>query len=126
VNVWHLSDLPSFPLPTTFKSFFENLLAIQFLQVEERAAGLHPGLCGGDWAAPFRDQAAGGEGRHQWRRHESKRYHLGNVADLGCLSRIPDPYFSIPEPNFFQPRSRIRIKEFKYFNPKNGSKHSEI
>jgi hypothetical protein len=26
----------------------------------------------------------------------------------------------IPDPNFFHPRSRIRIKEFKYFNPKNG------
>jgi hypothetical protein len=45
-----------------------------------------------------------------------------SVADLGCLCRIPDPTFfhpgsrirtvSIPDP-----RSRIRIKEFKYFNP---------
>jgi hypothetical protein len=32
-------------------------------------------------------------------------------ADPGCLSRIPDP-------TFFHPGSRIRIKEFKYFNPK--------
>ncbi len=91
---------------------------MQFLQVEERAAGLHPRLCGGDWAAPLRDQAAGGEGRHQWRWHESQRYHFGSVADPGYLSRIPDPNFSIPDPFFFQPGSRIRIKDFKYFNPK--------
>jgi len=37
---------------------------------------------------------------------------------------IPDPgseFFPsrIPDPNFFYPGSRIRIKEFKYFNPKN-------
>ncbi len=42
---------------------------------------------------------------------------------------IPDPrsecfpspirMFSIPDPNFFHPGSRIRIKKFKYFNPKN-------
>ncbi len=38
-----------------------------------------------------------------------------SVADLGCLSRIPGPNYSIPDPNFFP--SRIRIKEFKYFNP---------
>ncbi len=36
---------------------------------------------------------------------------MDSVADPGCLSRIPDP-------TFFQPGSRIRIKEFKYFNPK--------
>ncbi len=29
---------------------FENLLAMQYMQVEECAAGLHPRLCGGDWA----------------------------------------------------------------------------
>jgi hypothetical protein len=39
------------------------------------------------------------------------RYRLFSVADTGCLSQIPDP-------NFFHPGSRIRIKEFKYFNPK--------
>ncbi len=33
-----------------------------------------------------------------------------SVADPGCLSRIPDPIF-------FHPGSRIRMKEFKYFNP---------
>jgi hypothetical protein len=38
---------------------------------------------------------------------------MDSVADLGCLSRIPDP-------NFFHPGSRIRLKEFKYFNLKNG------
>jgi hypothetical protein len=41
-----------------------------------------------------------------------------SVADPGCLSRIR--LFSIPDPNFFHPVSRIRIKEFKYINPKNG------
>ncbi len=45
-----------------------------------------------------------------------------SVADLGYLSRIR--IFSIPDPNFFHPGSkfspsRIPIKEFKYFNPKN-------
>jgi hypothetical protein len=29
---------------------------------------------------------------------------------------VADP---IPDPSFFQPGSQIRIKEFKYFNPKN-------
>jgi hypothetical protein len=42
------------------------------------------------------------------------------VADPGCLSRIriffqPDPIFFHPRSQFFL--SRIRIKEFKYFNP---------
>jgi hypothetical protein len=41
-----------------------------------------------------------------------KSKHKISVVDLGCLSRIPDP-------NFFHPGSPIRIKEFKYFNPKN-------
>jgi hypothetical protein len=36
---------------------------------------------------------------------------VSSVAGPGCLSRIPDP-------TFFHPGSRIRIKEFKYFNPK--------
>ncbi len=35
------------------------------------------------------------------------------VADPGCLYRIPDPNFSIPDPGL--KRSRIRIKEFKNF-----------
>jgi hypothetical protein len=48
-------------------------------------------------------------------------------VDLGCLSRIRDPTFfpsripirpvSIPDPG-----SRIRIKEFKYFNPQKTKK----
>ncbi len=56
-----------------------------------------------------------------------------SVADPGCFipdpgseffpSRIlifpiPDPNFSIPDPNFLHPGTRIRLKEFKYFNPK--------
>ncbi len=45
------------------------------------------------------------------------------VADSGCLSRIPDPTFFHPGSRVRivsnpDPRSRIRIKEFKYFNPK--------
>ncbi len=62
---------------------------------------------------------------------------LYSVADPGCLSRIPDRLFSIPDPGsaFFlsrirtvsipDPGSRIRIKEFKCFNPKNGFKALE-
>jgi hypothetical protein len=42
---------------------------------------------------------------------------MGSVADPGCLPRIR--HFSIPDPNFFHPGSRIHTKEFKYFNPKN-------
>jgi hypothetical protein len=57
---------------------------------------------------------------------------LSSVSDPGCLSRIPDVYpgsecfpsrfrmFFIPDPNFFHPGSRIRIKQFQYFNPENG------
>jgi hypothetical protein len=45
-----------------------------------------------------------------------------SVADPGCLSRIPDPTFSIQDPNCLHPGSRILIKEFKYFNPKKGKK----
>jgi hypothetical protein len=39
----------------------------------------------------------------------------GSVADPG----IPDPNFFHPGSKFFYPGSRIRIKEFKYFNQKN-------
>ncbi len=49
----------------------------------------------------------------------AKFIEISSVADPGCLSRIPDP-------NFFHPESRIRIKEFQYFNPKFVSKLSEI
>jgi hypothetical protein len=51
-----------------------------------------------------------------------KRGHImpTSVADPGCLSRIR--FLSIPDPGteFSHPRSRIRIKEFRYFNPKNS------
>jgi hypothetical protein len=39
-----------------------------------------------------------------------------------CWINIPDPNCfpsRIPDQDFFHPGSRIRIKEFKYFNPKN-------
>ncbi len=39
-----------------------------------------------------------------------------SAADPECLSRIR--VFSIPDPIFIHPESRICIKEFKYFNPK--------
>jgi hypothetical protein len=42
---------------------------------------------------------------------------FSSVADQGCFSRIR--IFSIPDPIFSHPGSTIRIKEFKYFNPKN-------
>ncbi len=41
---------------------------------------------------------------------------LDSVADPECLSRIPDPTFFHPGSELSP--SRIRIKEFKYFNPK--------
>ncbi len=41
---------------------------------------------------------------------------FNSVADPGCLSRSPDPNSFHPGSEFFQ--SRIRIKEFKYFNSK--------
>ncbi len=52
-----------------------------------------------------------------WYRYAEKL----SVADPGCLARIPDPTFfpsRIPDLNCFHPGTRIRIKEFKYFNPK--------
>jgi hypothetical protein len=42
--------------------------------------------------------------------------NLSSVADPGCLSRIR--LFSSPNPNFFNPGSRIRNREFMYFLPK--------
>jgi hypothetical protein len=56
-----------------------------------------------------------------------RMYHQVTVATLpcsgedpGCLSRIPDPTFSNPDPGseFFP--SRILSKVFEYFNPKNA------
>ncbi len=62
---------------------------------------------------------------------------ISSFADPGCLSQIPDQIFSIPVPRFWiqifstwipdpgskffsipGPGSRIRIKEFRYFNQK--------
>jgi hypothetical protein len=43
---------------------------------------------------------------------------LFSVADQGCLSWIPDPNFSIPDPGKKDSGSRIRTKEFKYSKPK--------
>ncbi len=40
------------------------------------------------------------------------------IRDVFPGSRIR--LFSIPDPNYLHPGSLIRIKEFKYFNPKNG------
>ncbi len=45
---------------------------------------------------------------------------LASVADPGCLFRIRP--FSIPDPGSELSPSRIRIKEFKYFNPKKAKK----
>ncbi len=39
------------------------------------------------------------------------------IRDVYSRSRRRN--LSIPDPNFFHPGSRIRIKQFKYFNPKN-------
>jgi hypothetical protein len=50
--------------------------------------------------------------------YQTSANYRSSVADPECLSRIPDPTFSIPDPNCLNPGSRIRIKEFKYFNPK--------
>ncbi len=45
-----------------------------------------------------------------------------SVADPGCLSRIRRFPSRIPDPYCLHPGSRIRIKEFKYFNPKKTKK----
>ncbi len=56
---------------------------------------------------------AGGGGRRTLK--EIRNYLLfRNVADPGCLSRIRIYPSWIPDPNFFYPGSRIRIKEFKF------------
>jgi hypothetical protein len=52
-----------------------------------------------------------------------------SVGDPGCLSRIPDLNFSIPDPGsgYFHPGSRIWIRNtelimyFKYFKTKQNS-----
>ncbi len=40
------------------------------------------------------------------------------IADPGVYAGSRIRLFSIPDPNCLHPGSRIRIKEFKYFNPK--------
>jgi hypothetical protein len=45
-----------------------------------------------------------------------------SVADPGCFSRIPNPTFLHPGSDLSHPGSLIRIKEFKYFNPKTTKK----
>jgi hypothetical protein len=74
--------------------------------------------------------SASGATQHQdYRTYFSKENprgtHLTSYMYLQEVMRIRDVYpgsqiriFSIPDPNFFHPGSRIRIKEFKYFNPK--------
>ncbi len=44
---------------------------------------------------------------------------FGSDLDLFIPRESCKPEMFIPDPNFFQPGYRIRIKEFKYFNPKN-------
>jgi hypothetical protein len=41
-----------------------------------------------------------------------------SVADLGCLSRIPDPNFFHPGSEYFSSRIPDPHQRFKYFNPK--------
>ncbi len=61
----------------------------------------------------------GGRGAESYNRKQSQAIYKsfcilsGSVADPGCLSRIR--LFPILDPTFFP--SRIRIKEFKDFNP---------
>ncbi len=54
---------------------------------------------------------------------------LKKIQKLQCCGTrmfIPDPKFFHPESEFFRPGSRICIKEFKYFNPKNGFKAHRV
>ncbi len=44
---------------------------------------------------------------------------MASVADPGCLSRIPDPIFSIPDPESRVDKiPYLRMKELKDFYPK--------
>ena len=48
-------------------------------------------------------------------------------TDPGCLSRNPEPTFSIhPGSLFFPSRIRTGTKEFKYFNPKKIVKLTQV
>ncbi len=42
---------------------------------------------------------------------------FNSVANPGCLLRIPDPNFSIPDPGSTRSRIQIRIEELSIFNP---------
>ncbi len=58
-----------------------------------------------------------------YHRQTTKEYIYNSVANAWCLSRIPDPNFFHLGSEFFYPgseffQSRIRIKEFRCFNPK--------
>ncbi len=68
----------------------------------------------------------------KWSRDENRQAKPGNeyaISVSGEKVKFPKHWktawvfpvlrirlFSIPDPNFFHPVSRIRIKEFKYFN----------
>jgi hypothetical protein len=56
--------------------------------------------------------------RVSWHKLESSP--VWRIRDVYTGSRIR--LFSIPDPNCLHPRSRILIKEFKYFNPKKAKK----
>jgi hypothetical protein len=61
------------------------------------------------------------QGIHNYSQHNYGTV-VTSVADPGCLSRILDPNFvpsQIQGQKDFGSRIRVRIKEFKYFNPKN-------
>jgi hypothetical protein len=62
-------------------------------------------------SGPIAAVGAGQQGRCRNLRHVFNIM----VADPVCLIRIPDPNLFHPGCEFFL--SRIRIKEFKYFNP---------
>ncbi len=49
------------------------------------------------------------------RKQIDKRDGISQQRNFYCCG----PGMLIPDPNFFHPGYRIRIKEFKYFNPKN-------
>ncbi len=66
------------------------------LQLEEGGERLEDGLGLGEEAHPLLLLTTVLHARQ----HCSQKYNNGSVADLGCLSRIPDP-------NFFHPGSRI-------------------
>ncbi len=60
-----------------------------------------------------------------WGRTSTHILHLSGHTPYTLASMISNQCCGsrmfIPDPTFFHPGSRIRIKEFKYFKPKNGS-----